>query len=119
MTVRFDNQVAIVTGAGNGLGRSHALALAARGAKVVVNDFGGSRDGTGGSTAAADAVVQQIKDSGGEAIANPANVADINQVKAMVEQTMETWGRVDVLINNAGILPVSYTHLTLPTKRIV
>ena len=104
MSVRFDNQVAIVTGAGNGLGRSHALALAARGAKVVVNDFGGSRDGSGGSTAAADAVVQHIKDNGGEAIANPANVADINDVEAMVQQAMDTWGRVDILINNAGIL---------------
>ena len=104
MSVRFDNQVAIVTGAGNGLGRSHALALAARGAKVVVNDFGGSRDGSGGSTAAADAVVQHIKDNGGEAIAKPANVADINDVEAMVQQAMDTWGRVDILINNAGIL---------------
>ncbi len=104
MTIRFDHQVAIVTGAGNGLGKSHALALAKRGAKVVVNDFGGARDGLGGSTAAADAVVQTIKDQGGEAIANNANVAELHEVEAMVQQTMDTWGRVDILINNAGIL---------------
>lgn len=104
MSVRFDNQVAIVTGAGNGLGRSHALALAARGAKVVVNDFGGARDGSGGSTAAADAVVALIKEQGGEAIANAANVASYSDVEAMVAQAMETWGRVDILVNNAGIL---------------
>jgi len=104
MSVKFENQVAIVTGAGNGLGRSHALALAARGAKVVVNDFGGARDGSGGSTAAADAVVQLIKDNGGEAIANAANVANYDDVQAMVKQTMDTWGRVDLLVNNAGIL---------------
>ena len=104
MTIRFDNQVAIVTGAGNGLGRSHALALAARGAKVVVNDFGGARDGTGGSTTAADEVVALIKEQGGEAIANAANVVSYNDVKAMVQQAMDTWGRVDILINNAGIL---------------
>ena len=104
MTVRFDNQVAIVTGAGNGLGKSHALALAERGAKVVVNDFGGARDGSGGSTDAAEAVVQRIKDKGGEAIANGANVANYNDVEQMVQQAMDAWGRVDILINNAGIL---------------
>ena len=104
MEVRFDNQVAIVTGAGNGLGKSHALALAKRGAKVVVNDFGGARDGSGGSTAASDAVVQEIIDSGGEAIANGANVANYSDVETMVQEAMDTWGRVDILINNAGIL---------------
>lgn len=104
MSISFENQVAIVTGAGNGLGKSHALALAARGAKVVVNDFGGARDGSGGSTAAANEVVQLIKDNGGEAIANPANVASYEDVEAMVQQAMDTWGRVDILINNAGIL---------------
>ncbi len=104
MTIRFDNRVAIVTGAGNGLGRSHALALAARGAKVVINDLGGARDGTGGSSAAAQAVVDEIKSAGGEAIANGANVADYAQVQDMVKQTLDAWGRIDILVNNAGIL---------------
>jgi NAD(P)-dependent dehydrogenase (short-subunit alcohol dehydrogenase family) len=104
MTIRFDGRVAIVTGSGNGLGRVHALGLAARGAKVVVNDFGGSRDGTGGSSAAALAVVDEIRQTGGTAIANGANVTDFEQVKAMVEQAKAEFGRVDVLINNAGIL---------------
>jgi len=104
MSVRFDNQVAIVTGAGNGLGRSHALALAERGAKVVVNDLGAARDGSGGSSAAAQEVVALIKASGGEAIANGANVANYDEVEKMVAEAMDTWGRVDVLVNNAGIL---------------
>lgn len=104
MTIDFTGQVAIVTGAGNGLGRSHALELAARGAKVVVNDLGGARDGSGASSAAADEVVQMIKDAGGEAFAHGANVANYAEVEDMVNQTMEKWGRVDVLINNAGIL---------------
>lgn len=104
MTIRFDDQVAIVTGAGNGLGRSHALALAARGAKVVVNDLGGARDGTGASSDAAQAVVAEIEANGGVAIANGANVTDSEQVAAMVAEAMQTWGRVDILVNNAGIL---------------
>ncbi|RJG09519.1 SDR family NAD(P)-dependent oxidoreductase [Massilia cavernae] len=104
MTIRFDNRVAIVTGAGNGLGRVHALGLAARGAKVVINDFGGARDGKGGSSEAALKVVEEIRAAGGTAIANGANVTDVEQVRAMVEQTMAEFGRVDVLINNAGIL---------------
>ncbi|MFC0283741.1 SDR family oxidoreductase [Camelimonas abortus] len=104
MSIRFDNRVAIVTGAGNGLGRSHALALAARGAKVVVNDFGGARDGTGGSSEAALKVVEEIVAAGGEAIANGADVSSREQVDAMVASAMEKWGRVDILINNAGIL---------------
>ena len=104
MTLRFDGKTAIVTGAGNGLGRSHALALAARGAKVVVNDFGGGRDGSGGSSAAAAAVVAEISAAGGTAIANGADVTDAEAVAAMVAQTMDAWGRVDILINNAGIL---------------
>jgi len=103
-TITYDDQVVIITGSGNGLGKSHALAFASRGAKVVVNDFGGARDGTGGSSAAAEAVVREIKAAGGEAIANGANVADREQVAALVEQTMDTWGRVDILVNNAGIL---------------
>ena len=104
MTLRFDGKTAIVTGAGNGLGRSHALALAARGAKVVVNDFGGSRDGSGGSSAGAEAVVAEITAAGGTAIANGADVTDADAVATMVAQTMDAWGRVDILINNAGIL---------------
>lgn len=104
MTIRFDGRVAIVTGAGNGLGRSHALGLAARGAKVVIVDFGGSRDGTGGSSEAADKVVAEIVAAGGEAIAHGANVADPVQVQDMVAKTMAKWGRIDILINNAGIL---------------
>lgn len=104
MTIRFDAKVAIVTGAGTGLGRSHALALAARGARVVVNDLGGARDGTGGSVTAAQAVVEEIRAAGGEAMANGANVAVFAEVQHMVEQTMSAWGRVDILVNNAGIL---------------
>jgi NAD(P)-dependent dehydrogenase (short-subunit alcohol dehydrogenase family) len=101
MSVKYDGQVAIVTGAGAGLGRSHALALAARGAKVVINDLGG-RDGS--LSAGSIAVVAEIEAAGGEAIANGANVADMTQVQLMVEQTMEKWGRIDILVNNAGIL---------------
>jgi len=104
MSVNFEGQVAIVTGAGNGLGRSHALELAKRGAKVVINDLGGARDGSGASSAAADEVVALIKANGGEAFAHGANVANFEEVQDMVQQTMDKWGRVDVLINNAGIL---------------
>lgn len=104
MSIRFDGKVAIVTGAGNGLGRSHALELARRGAKVVVNDLGGARDGTGGSLSAAETVVEEIKAAGGDAMANGANVTDFDQCKAMVEEAVARWGTVDVVINNAGIL---------------
>ncbi|WP_322867615.1 SDR family NAD(P)-dependent oxidoreductase [Aquicoccus sp. G2-2] len=104
MTVRFDGRVAIVTGAGAGLGRSHALGLAARGAKVVVNDLGAARDGSGGSSDAANAVVNDIRNSGGHAIANGANVADARQVQTMVEEAIAEFGQVDILVNNAGIL---------------
>ena len=104
MTIRYDGQVAIVTGAGNGLGRSHAIQLAARGAKVVVNDLGGTVDGSGGGSTASQAVVAEIEAAGGEAMAHGANVADFEQVQDMVVKTMERWGRVDVLVNNAGIL---------------
>jgi NAD(P)-dependent dehydrogenase (short-subunit alcohol dehydrogenase family) len=104
MNIRFDGKVAIVTGAGAGLGRQHALALAARGAAVVVNDFGADRDGTGGSSASAQAVVEEIRAMGGSAIAHGANVADYAQVADMVAQAMSTFDRVDILINNAGIL---------------
>ena len=104
MTIRYDGQVAIVTGAGNGLGKSHALQLAARGAKVVVNDLGGTVDGSGGGSDASQAVVAEIEAAGGEAMAHGANVADFDQVQDMVSKTMERCGRVDILINNAGIL---------------
>ena len=104
MTIRFDQRVAIITGAGNGLGRQHALQMAARGAKVVVNDYGGSADGTGGSSEPAERVVEEIVAAGGEAIAHGANVANAEQVADMVDKTMAKWGRVDILVNNAGIL---------------
>ncbi|MBC7767788.1 MAG: SDR family NAD(P)-dependent oxidoreductase [Phycisphaerales bacterium] len=102
--IRFDGQVVIVTGAGGGLGRSHALEFARRGAKVVVNDLGASIDGSGGSSAAADAVVAEIVSAGGEAIADGGSVTNDAGVAAMVERAMSTWGRVDVLVANAGIL---------------
>lgn len=102
--IRFDGKVAIVTGAGGGLGRQHALELARRGAKVVVNDLGGAVDGSGGSSAAAEAVVAEIKAFGGEAIANGSSVTDDAGVAHMVQQAMDAWGRIDILIANAGIL---------------
>lgn len=104
MTIKYDGKVAIVTGAGNGLGKAHAIALAARGARVVVNDLGGARDGTGGSISAAEEVVNHINAAGGEAIADGANVSDEAQVEAMVKAAMDKWGRIDILVNNAGIL---------------
>ncbi|MBC5782104.1 SDR family NAD(P)-dependent oxidoreductase [Ramlibacter sp. USB13] len=104
MAVDFTGRVAIVTGAGGGLGRQHALALAARGAKVLVNDLGGSVDGSGGSTAAAQKVVDEIRAAGGVALANGASVTDFAAVQAMADQALEAWGRVDVLVSNAGIL---------------
>jgi NAD(P)-dependent dehydrogenase (short-subunit alcohol dehydrogenase family) len=104
MTIRFDGRVAIVTGAGNGLGRAHALGLARLGAKVVVNDFGGARDGTGGSLTAAETVVEEIRAAGGTAMADGADVSNFEQVTAMVEKATKEWGSVDVLCANAGIL---------------
>ncbi len=104
MTMRFDGRVAIVTGAGGGLGREHALALAKRGAKVVVNDLGGARDGSGSSTTAAENVVAEIVAAGGEAMANAASVTDAAAVQAMVDAVMAKWGRIDILVNNAGVL---------------
>ena len=104
MSISFEDQVAIVTGAGGGLGRSHALELARRGAKVVVNDLGGAMDGTGGSSEAAEKVVSEIQELGGEAISNGGSVSDRTGAKSMVDDAMESWGRVDILINNAGIL---------------
>jgi NAD(P)-dependent dehydrogenase (short-subunit alcohol dehydrogenase family) len=102
--IRFDGKVAIVTGAGGGLGRQHALELARRGAKVVVNDLGGSMDGSGGGSDAANKVVEEIKALGGEAIANGSSVTDDAGVARMVKDAMDAWGRIDILIANAGIL---------------
>src|ERR1700682_157527 len=104
MTIRFDGRVAIVTGAGNGLGRAHALGLASRGAKVVVNDFGGARDGTGGALSPAETVVEEIRKAGGVAIGDGADVSNFEQVKAMVDRATKEWGSVDLLCANAGIL---------------
>jgi len=104
MAIDFQGRVAIVTGAGSGLGRSHALALAARGARVVVNDLGGAVDGTGGSAKAADQVVAEIKAAGGEAVANHDSVSDAAGAARIVQAAMDAWDRVDVLVNNAGIL---------------
>ena len=104
MAYRFDGKVAIVTGAGGGLGRCHALELARRGCKVVVNDLGGAVDGTGGSSEAAAQVVAEIKAAGGEAIANGGSVSDRAGAQSMVDAAVERWGRVDILINNAGVL---------------
>ena len=104
MTISFEDRVAIVTGAGGGLGKQHALELGRRGAKVIVNDLGGSVDGTGGSMSASEAVAQEIIDAGGTAIANGASVTNLDAVQSMVDSTMSKWGRIDILVNNAGIL---------------
>ena len=110
MSIRFDDKVAIVTGAGGGLGKQHALELARRGAKVVVNDLGGAVDGSGGASDAANAVVEEIKAEGGEAIANGSSVADKDGVSKMVADTMDKWGRIDILVNTAGILKDKSFH---------
>ena len=104
MSLDFTGKTVIVTGSGGGLGRSHALEFARRGANVVVNDLGGSVDGSGGSSEAADAVVKTIIDNGGKAISNGASVTDDKGVANMVEQTLSEFGRIDVLVNNAGVL---------------
>ena len=118
--MRFDGRVAIVTGAGGGLGRRHALALARRGAKVVVNDLGGSVDGNGGTASAAQNVVDEIRAFGGEAIASAASVTDMAAVQQMVEQALQAWGRVDILVNNAGILrDKSFAKMSLDDFRLV
>jgi NAD(P)-dependent dehydrogenase (short-subunit alcohol dehydrogenase family) len=121
MTIRFDGKVAIVTGGGNGLGRNHCLQLAARGAKVVVNDLGGAVDGSGGSISAAESVAKEIRDGGGEAIGNGADITRLDQVEAMVAEAKAKWGRVDILINNAGILrDKSFAKMTMDDfKKVV
>jgi len=120
MTMRFDGRVAIVTGAGGGLGRLHALTLAARGAKVVVNDLGGTLDGNGGTPQAAQKVVDEITATGGTAMANGASVTDAAAVQAMVDAAIAAWGRVDILVNNAGILrDKSFTKMSIDDFRLV
>lgn len=112
MTIRFDSRVAIVTGAGAGLGRAHAIGLAARGAKVLVNDLGGA---DGAPSDAAQRVVDEIVSAGGAALANGANVADWPAVEAMAAQALSAWGQIDVLVNNAGILrDKSFVKMALP-----
>ena len=120
MSIRFDHRVAIVTGAGAGLGRAHALGLAARNCKVVVNDFGGARDGSGGAPDAAERVAAEIRAAGGQAIAAACSVTDAAGVAAMVDRAMSAWGRIDILVNNAGILrDKSFSKMTLDDFRAV
>src|SRR3981189_3564828 len=102
--ISFANRVAIVTGAGNGLGRAYALELARRGAKVVVNDLGADVNGVGASSTVAEKVVEEIIEAGGEAIASPGSVTSHVDIAAMIGQVMARWGRIDILVCNAGIL---------------
>ena len=118
--IRFDGKVAIVTGAGGGLGRQHALELARRGAKVVVNDLGGSVDGSGGGSDAANKVVEEIKALGGEAIANGSSVTDDAGVALMVKHAMDAWGRIDILVANAGVLrDKTFSKMEIPDFEFV
>ncbi|WP_067832141.1 SDR family oxidoreductase [Actinomadura kijaniata] len=112
--LRYDGRVAVVTGAGHGLGRQHALELAARGAKVVVNDLGGDRTGAGASAGPAQEVVEEIKKHGGEAVANPDNVATPEGAQAIVRTALDTFGKIDIVVNNAGILrDKSFKNMTV------
>ena len=118
--MKLQDQVAIVTGAGGGLGRAHALALAANGARVVVNDFGVSRDGTGASATPAEQVVAEIEAAGGHAMADPGSVTDPGAMEAMVANALARWGRVDILVNNAGVLrDKSFAKMTMDDFRFV
>jgi NAD(P)-dependent dehydrogenase (short-subunit alcohol dehydrogenase family) len=119
MTISFEGRIAIVTGAGGGLGRAYALELARRGARVVVNDLGGARDGSGSSDAAAQ-VVEEIERAGGTAVANGASVTDLEQVEALVADAKQRWGGVHILINNAGILrDKSFAKMSIDDFRLV
>ena len=120
MVIDLSGRVAVITGAGGGLGREHALLLARRGAKVVVNDVGGSVAGSGASATAAEAVVKEILESGGDAIANSSSVTDYAAVEAMVEEARARWGKVDILVNNAGILrDKTFSKMSLEDFRTV
>jgi NAD(P)-dependent dehydrogenase (short-subunit alcohol dehydrogenase family) len=118
--VRFDNRVAVITGAGGGLGKTYALELARRGAKVVVNDLGGAADGTGGSASMADATVKEITEAGGTAVANYDSVATPEGGEAIIKTALDNFGQVDIVINNAGILrDKSFVKLTPPDLKAV
>ena len=118
--IRFDGRVALVTGAGGGLGKQHALELARRGAKVVVNDLGGAVDGSGGNSEAAEAVVAEIKAMGGEAIANGSSVTDDAGVQKMFDDTISAFGQLDIIVANAGILrDKSFTKMTMEDFQLV
>jgi len=120
MDIRFDGRVAIVTGAGVGLGRQHALLLGSRGAKVVVNDPGGAVDGSGGGNAVADQVVQEIRAAGGEAVASYASVAEEGAAQSIIDTAVNTWGRLDALVCNAGILrDKAFNNMTMDDYELV
>ena len=120
MSIALEGRVAIVTGAGQGIGRAHALALAARGARVVVNDRGVSRNGAGGGPGVADAVVDEIRRAGGVASADVSDVTDLDAVEQMARETQRRWGRIDILVNNAGFLrDRSFAKLSVADFRAV
>jgi len=120
MAIDLTGRVAIVTGAGGGLGRAHAMLLARRGARVVVNDLGTARDGQGAATSAAELVAAEIRAAGGEAVADGSSVTDFHAVQAMVDAAKNRWGSVDILVNNAGILrDKSFSKMTTDDFRLV